>query len=389
MPVINWYIGTQGGGWIENAVQVCNDQNKGKFVIKFQELPSTASDQREQIVRRLAANDTSVDLIGMDVIWTAEFANAGWLSPFPDSSKAKLTDGVLKGPVESATYQNKLYGAPFTSNTQLLWYRKDQVGAPPANFTWNQMVDQAVAKKEFVQVQGIQTEAVTVTFNTLLESAGGTFVENANQGQDATIALQQGPTVAALTALKKLASSSAADPSLNTNDEDASRAAFEKGQSLYEINYPFIYASAAGVPGLQEKIGWARYPQVVAGMPSRPPLGGFNIGISSKSKHQDLDVAAATCIVQPNNQIFAAEKGGNPPTLARLYDDIDKKQYPFASVLRESINDAAPRPVSPAYLDLSLAVQETLVPLKGINPPKTANALRDLAKLALKGEAVL
>lgn len=389
VPVINWYIGKQAGGWIENAIDVCNKQNAGKFVIKFQELPSTASDQREQIVRRLAANDSSIDLIGMDVIWTAEFANAGWLSPFPESSRAKLTDGVLKGPVESATYQNKLYGAPFTSNTQLLWYRKDQVGAPPANFTWDQMVDQAVAKKEYVQIQGKQTEAVTVTFNTLLASAGGTFVENAGAGQDATIGLQQGPTVTALAALKKLASSPAADPGLNINDEDSSRAAFEKGNSLYEINYPFIYASAASVPGFQAKIGWARYPRVVDGKPSRPPLGGFNIGISSRSKQQALDVQAATCIVQPNNQIFAAEKGGNPPTLSRLYDDIDKKQYPFASVLRESINDAAPRPVSPAYNDLSLAVQETLVPFKGINPPSTAKKLRDLAKLALKSEAVL
>jgi len=110
----------------------------------------------------------------MDVIWTAEFANAGWLYPFPDSAKAKLTDGVLKGPVESATYQDKLYGAPFTSNTQLLWYRKDLVGAPKEGFTWDEMVDTAVAKKKFVQIQGIQTEALTVTFNTLLESAGGT-----------------------------------------------------------------------------------------------------------------------------------------------------------------------------------------------------------------------
>jgi multiple sugar transport system substrate-binding protein len=389
VPVLNWYIGKQAGGWIENAISVCNQQNKGKFVIKFQELPSTASDQREQIVRRLAANDSSIDLIGMDVIWTAEFANAGWLYPFPDSSKAKLTDGVLKGPVESATYQNKLYGAPFTSNTQLLWYRKDQIGAPPANFTWAQMVNQAVEKKEKVQIQGIQTEAITVTFNTLLASAGGTFVNNASAGQDATIGLQQGPTVDALTALKQLASSPAADGSLNTNDEDSSRAAFEKGNSLYEINYPFIYASAASIPGFQQKIGWARYPEVVAGKPSRPPLGGFNIGISDKSKHKDLDVQAATCIVQPSNQIFAAEKGGNPPTLSALYDQIDKKQYPFADVLRDSINDAAPRPVSPAYNDLSLAVQETLVPLKGINPPSTAKKLRDLAKLALKSEAVL
>ena len=48
--------------------------------------------------------------VGMALLgWTAaQAANAGWLTPFPESSRAKLTDGVLKGPVESATYQDKL-----------------------------------------------------------------------------------------------------------------------------------------------------------------------------------------------------------------------------------------------------------------------------------------
>ncbi len=388
IPTINWYIGAQAGGWIEHAIATCNEQNKGQFRIKFQELPSRATDQREQIVRRLAANDSSIDLIGMDVIWTAEFANAGWLYAFPDADRKALTDGVLKGPVESATYQGKLYGAPFTSNTQLLWYRKDLISAPPKDFTWDDMINQAVQKNMYVQIQGAQAESMTVTFNSLLESAGGTFVENAGKGQDATIGLQQGPTTQALAVLHKLATSSAADPELNTANEDSSRAAFEKGHSLFEINYPFIYPSAQ-TAGIADKIGWARFPRVDANKPSRPPLGGFNIGISSHSSHKELDVAAAKCLVQDGNQLFAAEKGGNPPTKAALYDKIDKKQYPFADVLRESINDAAPRPVSPAYNDLSLAVQETLVPLASINPPQTAKDLRDLAKQALKSEAVL
>jgi multiple sugar transport system substrate-binding protein len=389
VPVVNWYIGAQAGGWIEDAINTCNTQNKGKFVIKEQELPSRATDQREQIVRRLAANDSSVDLIGMDVIWTAEFANAGWLYPFPADARARLSKGVLKGPLASATYQGKLWGAPYTSNTQLLWYRKSLVPTPGKNFTWDDMVNTAVSKHLKVQIQGVQAESMTVTFNALLESAGGTFVNDASKGADATISLAQGPTVIALAALKKLASSSAADPELNTANEDSSRAAFEKGGSAYEINYPFIYPSAAEVKGLQADLGWARFPEVIAGKPSKPPLGGFNIGIASHSKHHDLDVAAAECIVQPKNQLDAAEKGGNPPTLSNLYDKIDKKQYPFAALLRESINDAAPRPVTPAYNDISLAVQETLVPLKSINPPKTANTLRNLAKLALKSEAVL
>ena len=57
--------------------------------------------------------------------------------------------------------------------------------------------------------------------------------------------------------------------------------------------------------------------------------------------------------------------------------------------MRESIQDAAPRPVSPAYNDLSLAVQDTIVPFGSINPEKDAKNLRSLMQEALKSEAVL
>ena len=392
-PTLNWYIGAQAGGWIENAISTCNKQANGQYKIKFQELPARATDQREQLVRRLAANDSSIDIIGMDVIWTAEFANAGWISAFPESARAALTDGVLKGPVASGTYQGKLYAAPFTSNTQLLWYRKDLISDPAP--TWNGLIAQAASKGLKFQIQGAKAESATVTFNALLESAGGHMIDNASAGKDATVSLEHGPTVAALAVLHNLANSKAADPELNTAQEDTSRQGFEKGDSLYQVNYPFIYPSSAtvkvsGGKTLQSVLGWARFPRVEADRPSKPPLGGFNLGISKHSKHYDLDVKAITCLRESDNQKFAAINGGNPPTLAALYDDAAlRKVYPFADVMRESINDAAPRPVSPAYNDLSLAVQDTIVPFKSINPDKDANNLRSLMKEALKSEAVL
>jgi multiple sugar transport system substrate-binding protein len=221
------------------------------------------------------------------------------------------------------------------------------------------------------------------------------MIDNAGAGKDATVSLEPGPTVAALSVLKNLANSKAADPELNTSQEDTSRQAFEKGDSLYEVNYPFIYPSSAEVKlssgkTLQSVLGWARFPRVMADKPSRPPLGGFNLGISSHSKHFDLDVQAITCIRGSDNQKFAAINGGNPPTLAALFDDAAlRKVYPFADVMRESIQDAAPRPVSPAYNDLSLAVQDTIVPFGGINPEKDAKSLHSLLQEALKSEAVL
>ena len=57
--------------------------------------PRDADGQREQLVRRLGAEDSSVDLIGMDVIWTGEFANAGWIDPLPAKTPRVVTDGVF------------------------------------------------------------------------------------------------------------------------------------------------------------------------------------------------------------------------------------------------------------------------------------------------------
>jgi multiple sugar transport system substrate-binding protein len=392
VPTLNWYIGKQSGGWIENAIDTCNKSAGGKYQIKFQELPARATDQREQLVRRLAANDSSIDIVGMDVIWTAEFANAKWVEPFPEAQRPALTDGVLQGPVASGTYQGKLYAAPFTSNTQLLWYRKDLVPTPPPDFTWQQMIDQAVSLGKSIQIQGARAESLNVTFNSLLESGGGHFLDNPDAGKDATVSLAQAPTEAALAVLHNLADSPAANPSLNTAEEDSSREAFEKGDSVYEINYPFIYPSAAestAVPDLQKKLGWARFPRVYPNVPSRPPLGGFNLSVGASSPHKDLAFQAIQCIRQPANQLFAAQNGGNPPTTSAVYDQLTIAQYPFKELLRESINDAAPRPVSPAYNDLSLAVQNTIHPLSGISPSSDASKLRDLSQQALKSEAVL
>ena len=65
----------------------------------------------------------------MDVIWTAEFAEAGWVLPLSDDpahrAEADATTDTLPGPLSTATWRHRLFAAPVTSNTQLLWYRPD------------------------------------------------------------------------------------------------------------------------------------------------------------------------------------------------------------------------------------------------------------------------
>src|SRR5215211_2712192 len=78
---VNWYVFNEPGGGYDAAVAQCNKQAAGRYKIKYVRLPTDADVQRERIVRRLAAKDSDIDVIGMDVIWTAEFAEAGWILP--------------------------------------------------------------------------------------------------------------------------------------------------------------------------------------------------------------------------------------------------------------------------------------------------------------------
>src|ERR1044071_5896728 len=119
-PVLGWYINPDNGGQAELAA-ACSAASGGRYRISVSPLPNDASGQREQLVRRLAAKDRSIDLMSLDPPFVAEFAEAGFLRPFTAGEAAGLTAGVLSGPVEGATWDGRLVVAPFWANSQLLW----------------------------------------------------------------------------------------------------------------------------------------------------------------------------------------------------------------------------------------------------------------------------
>lgn len=381
-PTLNWYAFNEPGGAYDQAVADCNKQANGKYKIVYQKLPTDANQQRELVVRRLAAKDDSIDIIGMDVIWTAELAEAGWILPWKGAREQAATEGKLEGPVKTVKYKNVVYGMPFTSNTQLLWYRKDEVPNPGDDVTWDQLIETAEKKGKSIEVQSAQYEGLTVWINSMIAGAGGQIV---NQAGDVKV---DSTAKDAATIESKLANSSAAPPGMSINKEDEARIGFESGRSVYQINYPFVYPSAAAVgKDFQKNMGWARYPRTVPDKPSRPPLGGINLGISAYSKHRDAAFDAAECLASDDNQVAAAVKGGLPPTTESVYDNPEvKKAYPFSDLLRTSIDDAAPRPVTPAYNDISLAIQKTFHPPDAVDPDTIESTLRDRLDKAAEGK---
>jgi multiple sugar transport system substrate-binding protein len=379
---VNWYVFQEPSGAYNDAVANCNKAANGRYKIVLVPLPTSADQQRELVVRRLAAKDSSIDIIGQDVIWTAEFASARWILPWTGQNRAAVTQGTLLGPIRSGTFQGKLYAAPFTSNVQFLWYRKDRVKTPPK--TWDQMIAMAkkLGKNGTIEIQGARYEGLVVWFNTLINSAGGTVVNAKNQ-----VSLGK-PAVEAATVMAKFARSGTADPNLSNSMEDTTRLAFQAGGPTFMLNWPYVFPSAkTEAPKIFKNMGVAGYPSVVPGKPSRVTLGGINLGVSAYSKHPQLAFDAAKCLRDAQNQTIAAQKGGLPPTSASLYQTAAiKKAYPgFSQLMKRTINDGVPRPVSPAYSDVSLAIQRTLHPPASINPTQTVQTLQDKLKVVAKG----
>ena len=385
-PTLNWYVFPEPSGSFAAAAQECSAASGGKYNIAINLLSTASDQQRVSLVRRLAAGDTSIDILAMDVDWTAEFATAKWIHAWPTALASQVTNGLLSGPIATATWNNQLYAAPINSNTELLWYRKDLVPNPPK--TWDEMLNDAIAlakqgKPHYIEEQGAQYEGLVVWFNSLVNSAGGKIVTSNNK----VVVDQTSQTAASI--MHRLANSPAADPSLNTDMEDQARIAFEKGTAAFEINYPFVWPAAAKA-GIQSKMGYALFPTVTPGTPPHVSIGGYNLAVSAYSKHPDLAFQAIQCLTQPKNQIRDAIKGGLAPVTSSVYDDPSiAQQYPFHALLKAQIQTYGIRPTTPAYADVSLAIQKTLSPTASIQVNNVVSSLRDEINKALSSGALL
>jgi multiple sugar transport system substrate-binding protein len=386
---LSFYLYPDNSGATQTAIKNCDAQSNGKYTISYQKLPNASDGQRQQLVRRLAAHDNSIDIMGLDVTWEAEFAEAGFIQPWTGANKAAAENGTLGPALQTAIWKGKLYAVPDNSNTQLLWYRSDLVPTPPK--TWAEMISDAEqlakqGKPHYIEIQGAQYEGATVWFNTMVSSAGGTVLN-----PDATKVTLGQPAIKALSIMKQLATSSAADPSLDVQMENENRLAMEAGTAAFQLNYPFVYpAMKADNPKLFKSFKWALYPEVTPGQPAKVTIGGVDLAVSAYSKHQALAFQAALCLRDKQNQVIGANVGGVPPTITSLYNDPALfKNYPFHADILQALEHASVRPKSPVYQVVSIDISHLISPQSGINPAATKNAMVSQLTSALKSEGLV
>ena len=310
------------------------------------ELAANGDIAQDQLVHSLSAAKAYVDVMTIDLVWTAQFVSEGWLQPLVGSLALDTSD-VFPAAVESATIDGTLYAAPMVTNTQLLFYRTDLTPQPPEDWQ-GLLASSAVAEEKGIDcliTQLMPYEGLTVNATQFIHSWGGAVVEpdGVTSGMDAE------QSQAGLQALAQAYATGVIAERSISFDEAATAAVFARGEAMFAYNWPYMStvvedaatSTVAGKVGIAPILG----PKGVGA----GTLGGFNNGIASNSERKATARDFVAYLQGEASQRTMAESA-YPPVRVSMYDDAAlNEQFPYFSVLRTALLSARARPLTPRY----------------------------------------
>jgi multiple sugar transport system substrate-binding protein len=357
-----WAIGgaeAQPGGVHQRIARLWSEQNPDT-PIRIEVLPDEADQQREQQANVLQAEGDEFDVLGMDVIWTGEYSQNGWLESL-DDVRDQIEPNVLEGAFNSAQWGGELWAAPYNTNAGFLYYRTDLVDEPPE--TWDELCQIAnqVGQQEDIGGligQGFKYEGFVVNWLEYYWSAGGELY-NEDQSEvlfDTDLATQ------ATEFMANAKDSGCFAPGFNTATEEEGRAAFQTGEAVFMRNWPYAYQliQDEGDPQVANNFDIAPLP-TFTGEGTISALGGFNNAVSAFSDNteaaKEFVIWAST---DPEAQMMLATQASVPPVLTSVYDELQNE--PDMALLGEILPDAKPRPPAPTWNTISVEMQDQLFP---------------------------
>jgi len=337
-----------------NLIDKWNDAHPGEEVTLL-ELAASPDDQRTAFVQNFQAQSDAYDVLWSDVVWTSEFAAQGWIEPLDQERFA--SDEILPAALDTATYNGQLYGAPFITNGALLFYRTDIVETAPT--TWDELFAACDAAKathpdmDCYAGQFAQYEGLTCNVSEVINAAGGAFV-----GETGTDVVVDSPESRdGLQILVDAFENGYINPEAITYKEEESRRAFVEGRAIFLRNWPYVWTTATEPGAATEgKVGVSLLPGVEGTGTST--LGGINLVVSAFSDNKATAIDWIEFMQSEESQRFVVSAMNQASVRTALYDDPELVEMaPYLPVLKESILNAVPRPKTPYYNGVSLAIQ--------------------------------
>jgi multiple sugar transport system substrate-binding protein len=364
-------LATNRDGSMQFLLDRWNDAHPGEKVTTF-DLSVSADEQRAAVTHMLQMHDENVDVINADVVWTPEFASRGWLEPLEESRFA--SDKVLARPADTARYGGRLYGAPYTTNAGMLFYRTDIVAHPPKNWAELRYLCDTVAVVAAIQCyagQFAEYEGLTVNLFELMgpsDAVDPAAVFQSARAQTALGFVRDGFWYGWIPKEAKF-----------FKEEDG-RHLFQTGQLLFLRNWSYVYA-LANRPGPDTEVAGKFDIAPLPGPhgPTPSVLGGSNLILSRFSRHKATAKDWIAFMQSEDTQRAVLTDLSQMPVLAAIYDDPAlRRQMPHLATIKQLIEGAITRPKVPYYNSLTVSIgREVSAALDGEKSVK--EALADLS----------
>jgi multiple sugar transport system substrate-binding protein len=300
------------------------------------------------------------------VIWTAEFASQKWLMDMTPYIETRQ-DEFIPSTLSSVDFEDKMWGVPRVSDAGLLYYRSDKVQEVPA--TWQAVYEQAKSGKGLIY-QGAAYEGLTVHFLEMAYGAGGEILSE--DGKKSVIDSPE--NLKALELMVNGIKDGSVPKAVTTYMEEEARRVFEAGRADFQRQWPYAYA-LGNMKGskIKGKFEVAPYPEFEGGQKAAI-LGGHNSVISTYSKNPGGALKLIDYMTSEKRMTKNATKYSKTPVLeASFGDPAVKEALPFIDELKQAVEQAKSRPVSPVYSQISQAIYKNVnQALSGSMEPKEA-----------------
>ncbi len=357
-----------GGAWKEIIDQF--EKEHPDIKIKYISGPWSTDERQNMYIRSFLAGDP-IEIVYMDVTWTAKFAENRWIVPLDHLFKQIDYQDFIHSTVQAGMYKGKLYRIPVRADVGVLYYRKDLIKNPPK--TWNDLLKicdrfKSLSDMYCIVFQGMQYEGLTCNFLEYLWGAGGEIIKNGK------VVLEKEPTVEALQFMKILIDKNFAPKSVLTFQEQHSLSFFAEGKSLFMRNWPYAWLLLNKENSkLKGKVGII--PVVhKEGEQSAGTLGGWGLGIASSTAHKKEAwefIKFATS--KKAQKILHFKRGGVPSRKSLFFDKEILQKNPHYPQLYRILLNAKSRPVHPDYPRISDTIQKNVsAVLTGIEDPEKA-----------------
>ncbi|UIO45115.1 ABC transporter substrate-binding protein [Brevibacillus brevis] len=329
--------------------------------VEIREMPADSGQSHDQYVTMFSAQSSEIDVFDLDVIWPAEFAQAGYLLPL---DRLMEQDGIetgkyIKGAMDAGNFGGQQWTMPKFIDAGLLFYRKDLVSEAPR--TWDDLIAQAKATKgkggtKFgYLMQAKQYEGLVCNFVEFSASYGGKILDE--QGK---VVVNNPATIKGLKKMIEVVKSDFVPTNITTFMEPESHTAFLEGQAAFIRNWPYQFALAQdqAQSKIVDQVAIAPLPAGDAG--SAAALGGWMGGINKFSKHPKEAWEFLKFMTGPEGQKISAIEGGLAPTYLPAYDeaDVQKASPLFANKdFVDGVSAAVSRPTTPIYPKISEVIQ--------------------------------